>query len=663
MIGVFVVIVVTLVTRFWQLEQRVDTLWVDEAWFSVKGTEITAGGDLIPLEPPGIGRGDSLFQIYSATLMRVLGAPDPFLSRYSSAVMGSLLVGALAFFWERLWRKKLGQKKAIWAALAGAFILSTTFTAILHSRQGLQMSAAALLTVVVLWFLWRTLTHYKFTDALLTGLFLAVSLTTYEAALGLPLVVTILTGIRWWVNRQKRGRIVLLLILMAGSSVLFFSPMIAFYARNPGIFLGHVRQTQEVVEADSGPLLAQLVGIATSAAEGVGEVILSIFAAGDSNFGRNLPGRPLFDFFVAFWVGVGALWTLLRGRWTLATQLLLVWLVIMILPAALSDTRPAFSRMLPLVPLLAGWAGLGVVVGWRWVVDHRPSLKFFAGPLITVALAVSGVNNWLDYLAWSENPALFDFFYQGARQTAEQAITLNKRPDHSVMITNQSGPFTRFPFQLLLDPEGIPTFDVSDRCFPYPAAAAETVWYGVIHELDEHTVDHLRRGYGEGVSQKEVALNHPVFGDEFATFYAVLPDTSPPIPQTAVAATFGSHTMLIGYDVTVDGDVLTLMTYWKGERLLDNAKLFVHIGVGDQSEPLLVQSDETLCPGFGTVAWQPDRLMVHRSEIVLPADPALSRADIRIGLTGSAGTERLPITAATNRIENNRLILENVVGP
>ncbi|MDJ0752875.1 MAG: hypothetical protein QNJ45_05115 [Ardenticatenaceae bacterium] len=656
-----VVIVVTLVTRFWLLEERVHTLWVDEAWFSLRGLDVLSRADLIPLEKPDLGVGDSLFQIYAAAAMSLIGAPEPFSSRYASAVAGSVLVGIFAFFWIRLWRPQLGREPAVWAGIIGSFILATTFTTILHSRHGLQMSASVALSLLVFWFLWRSFFYFKTRDAVLVGLALAISFTTYEAALALPIVVTAFGAVRWWSAREERSqkrRILRQMGIMIGSTVLFFTPLIIFYANNPGIFLGHVVQTQAMVSEQSVTFTDRLTDLIFSAANGIWVVFNSFFFVGDGALGRNIPGRHLFDWFVAIWIVIGAGWVV-RTQWRRAEgQLVGIWFGVMILPAALSNTLPAFSRMLPVVPLLAGLGGIGVVKTYRWVRQRQPGLLKAGIPLLLAGFIFSAASSWRDYHSWTQDPALFDKFYQGARYTADQAIALAAESENLVLVTNQSGAFTRYPFELLLDPVGITTFDVNPTCFPHPAKGEKTVWYGVIHNLDSVTPQILRQEYGESILDNSQVILHPLYGDEFASFYPLSAADHFVLPQNEFQATFEDQILLAGYDLSVKNNQLNLKTYWQGSGALPfEALLFIHIGEGDNSDPLFAQANSVLCPGFTTPVWQPGLMMVHEMEIPLPADHDLSAADIRLGLIHPQTGDRLTVTSSMGRIENNRLIL------
>src|SRR5690349_21823637 len=88
-------VILAAVLRLGGLSQVPRTLWVDEAWFGAMGQEVLRGENLLPLQPPGLGVGDSAAQIYASAALQALGQRAAYSSRLGSALFGLLLVALL----------------------------------------------------------------------------------------------------------------------------------------------------------------------------------------------------------------------------------------------------------------------------------------------------------------------------------------------------------------------------------------------------------------------------------------------------------------------------------------------------------------------------------------------------------------------------------------
>ncbi|MBL8057362.1 MAG: hypothetical protein JNK29_11715, partial [Anaerolineales bacterium] len=136
---------------FAQLTQFPRTLWVDEAWFGLKGRAVLSGQNLFPFEVPGsgVGVGNSPFQIYASAAAQSLGVPAAYSSRAASAAAGLLTVVLLYPALLVLFRDLLPPAQRAPAALLGTAALATQFVSLFYSRDGSQHASCLLATLVV----------------------------------------------------------------------------------------------------------------------------------------------------------------------------------------------------------------------------------------------------------------------------------------------------------------------------------------------------------------------------------------------------------------------------------------------------------------------------------------------------------------------------------
>ncbi len=635
--------------RFGGLTQLPHALWVDEAWFGLKGQEIVHGADLVPLSgwSEGVGVGNSLFQMYAAAAAQAFGAPLAYSSRVASAVLGWLTVVALYPALLALWSKVLpiGQKQI--AALVGAASLASLFVGIHSGRGGVQPAGCAFWTVITLTSLYCTFARRSWRWAIATGITLAVSLTTYEAAYSLPFIVALYAVLRIaWPDDDARQKNFLLGALLGGVALVAFSPLIVFYLCHPGTLWPHLSQTEALSGAGPVSALARL-------AIGLWNTWGGISVRGDALPGRNLVNRPMFDVFLSALLWTGVAWSLLTRRYRFPSiQLALLWIVVMSLPPAATQEAPAFTRMLPMVPGLCAFVGLGAAVIWQRV--NRPR---FTAALLALGLVTSSLFSVRDYFTrWVYDPRTFDATYAGARLTADLALALTRSDD--VFITSRTQPLLKPPLEALLTGTPVQTFDATSTCLPYVNRSPRPVTYGVIPLFDPNSLSALKAAYPSG---EEVGIVAHPDGYAYSIFFRIPAGTSAPSPAHVVNGAFENGLRLSGFDVATvahPGDTVTLKLYWETNQPLTHALTdFVHIGRGAKSDPLIAQLDAPICPGFDTSRWSSGYTYIETRPLPLAPDAPPDTYDIRVGVYLPSANYRLTILAADVPTENNRVVL------
>lgn len=636
------------ILRLGWLTQIPHTLWVDEAWFGLKGREVLSGVNFLPLEKPSLGVGDSAYQIYASAAVQAMGIPAAYSSRIASAVSGVLIVVVLYPTLSELFRAFVPEYARL-AALTAAAVIAAHFPSLLYSRSGGQMTGCVLVTVLVALGLHEMFDKANWRWALLTGALIGLGQTTYEAALGLPALLCVYTGARWlWPGTNSRQRVLQLGGTALLAALAAFAPMLWFYLRHPGIYLAHVGQTQSVLD-ESG-----MTGAVFKVLGGFWNVLLGLSFQGDLVVGRNLVGRPFFDpvSSILLWMGMG--WTVWRARQVPAAQLMLIWVAVMSLPSALSSESPANSRMLPMAPALAGFVGVGAVMVWRMAASRGPRWRWATPAILGLGLALGGVESAKAYFVdWVGQPRLFDSLYFGARLTAEKALAFASAAD--VFVTPKSNEFVRDPFELLLGDTSVKIFDAAPDCLPYANRSLRDVVYGVIQVMDDRSLPALLAAYPDGAVAN--AVMHPD-GYAYSLFFRVPAGAPAPAPARSVKVQFEGGLRLIGYSMPGSarpGETVTLTLFWETSQPL-SADLtgFVHLGKGRDSQPLIAQHDGPLCPGFDPSRWEPGYVYIETRSLPLAADAATDSYDIRVGVYHPDAAVRLNILEADVPFEDYR---------
>jgi hypothetical protein len=151
--------------------------------------------------------------------------------------------------------------------------------------------------------------------------------------------------------------------------------------------------------------------------------VMQFNVRGDSDWGLNISSAPLLIWPVGllFLFGVGlAVWTLVKRRSGAGSgSLLLVWLVVMLAPTALSGDTSALRTLGTVTPvfLLAGWAA-----AWIWArLRARPAKVIFVA-----AVMVTGVAEGYRYFGeWAHSPGTARDLHV---QAVKEALMLNQFP-------------------------------------------------------------------------------------------------------------------------------------------------------------------------------------------------------------------------------------------
>ena len=206
---------------------------------------------------------------------------------------------------------------------------------------------------------------------------------------------------------QKTG----IFVVFAG---LVAAPILIHFVRNPDHFFLRSAQTWVF---DSERNLGNPLGTFLSNLWGY---VLAFGFRGDLLWRHNLVGKPVLNLWQAlfFWIGVGAaVW---QWRKRPAYRLLLLWLVLLILPAVLAreitSVPPNTIRMIGAIPAIYLLVAVGI---WEAFLFARPRVSHMTdaragavfASLVGLAILVQGVFTFRDYFhKWASSPEIYSAY-------------------------------------------------------------------------------------------------------------------------------------------------------------------------------------------------------------------------------------------------------------
>ncbi len=354
------------------------------------------------------GYGHEPLYHYWAVPFQVLFGDNVLAVRLPSAYLGLLLV-ALTMRWAK---GHFGST----AALVAGIGLAISWWPIIFSRIGIRPILEPVLLVAAFRF-WplgaRVWSRQGRRPAMAAGAVLGLSIYSYTAARIIwliPLLMLLIFALRaLWVRKGGRGDETAFLHAKMGYAAVVLVVTLIVYAPL-GLTLRANPDLQQRLEQLEGPLTALEAG-------DVGPVLrearatLGVFSfTGDPRWTYSIPHRPLFDPLTSLLFYGGLLIAL--GQWRKPAYLLLpIWLVVALLPSALSPDAPSTVRLvgaLPVVYLLPGLA-IDRLLRRLWPSDLHPlgqSARVVAallGGFLTIILLANGYRTLRDgFVRWPQ---------------------------------------------------------------------------------------------------------------------------------------------------------------------------------------------------------------------------------------------------------------------
>jgi 4-amino-4-deoxy-L-arabinose transferase-like glycosyltransferase len=313
-------------------------LHYDEAANGILAGDIGFRGER-PIFIPSYTGKEPLFFYLAGSLMRLLGE-SVYSLRLTAALIGIITIAAT--YW--LGKELLLDRRI---ALIAAALIAVSFWHVLFSRLGFRAISQPLLQAITIGALFHGLRRDSRLWMVAAGIMLGLSAYTYLAVrfFPLPLVIALIPLLLSAGNRKRRlGQ----LALFAVSGLVVLAPLAIYFMNNPDAFW--VRAGQ--VFPDQSTVAALL--------ESYWKSLGMLFVAGDPYWRFNIPDRPIFDWFLGFFMIAGwilAVVRMIRSKQPIerSAYLLLILLpLFMLLPTALAmdDIVPSNLRAIGLLPFI-----------------------------------------------------------------------------------------------------------------------------------------------------------------------------------------------------------------------------------------------------------------------------------------------------------------------
>ncbi|MBK8434791.1 MAG: hypothetical protein IPL28_27375 [Chloroflexi bacterium] len=636
---VALLVLFTAVTRFIYLGQLPPGLWFDEAWVSV-----VARGNETPVYFAANFGGMHPAVVYLTRAAQQI-SQDPLTIRYALAAVSTLTIALAVWAYRQLAAEEQG---ATQIALLTAFILGITYPFFHFSRLGYESSlpvSFALLTFAFLGRYFQNPTQPTRT-LLLVGFMCGLSLYSFGSGRFIPIAVAVAYGWHWAavVPRRPWRTAVGHFALIVSAAVLTAAPLLRYFWLNWSQF------TLRASVTASNTLGAGATSIPLALLGNLGRALAGLFLPGwgDELARHNLPGRPVFDWFLALLFLLGVALLVQRPRST-RTILLFSWVGMGLLPAILTDNPATYTRIFVAVPALAAVAAVGAIGLWRWLERYGQGV---ATAVLVGGLAFSTASTLYDYFGrWAAVPQLYDDFQVGVWQAGQMALA--KSETETVFLVPDAIDLSNPTLALLLADSAVRTHPPAP-CFYYPAAQSQPTTYLINNLVEKEMALWVRQHWPQTAVTGEV--RHSPTGDIIYTALTVPQGEWPQGVATPLEATFANSLHLRGTHIAPQPTSLLIDLWWEALAVpTADHTLFLHLyPTGAEDSPPLAQLD--IQPCWPTSQWESGVWLHDQYAMALPPDLPAGSYTLALGWYTYPTFERLNLQT-TAPLSANRLLL------
>lgn len=518
------------------------------------------------------------------------------------------------------------------------------------------------LTVYCLWRGLRAGSRWAFVAC---GMFLGLSMYTYQAARALPLLVLFGFAYTGWFRKRFSRNDLVNLALVVVVSLIVFAPLGTYFLTHPGSFFQRIEQTLVVDPSQEPGSNARVLF------DQLEKTLLTFNFHGDEEPKTNLSGRPALSLFLslAFFLGIGV--SLLRIRQPLY-PFLLSWLGVMIVPAFLAQFGPTAKRAIGTLPAVAMLIAIGTLVCRdsvrRWA-DRRAlpwsrALTVVVAVIIGAGFVYTGARTYYDYfVVWGENPDLFTHFeagessigkYVGQLPAQEQIYISPVPPEHPSVVFNSQRR------------EGLKGYN-GRVCVVVPERTVHDTTWVIVPRDDKNSLDLLEQHFPQGGIAGEGPLHYQ---QPFFLAYRVPAGAEAQIePSHQLEANWGNKIQLLGYDLDAStyqaGETIHLTLYYQRLSEMEaNYTVFTHL-LGPHNpatrSPLWGQDDSEPCRRFySTSTWDVGEIVRDSYTIEVPADAPSGEYQLITGFYNWRTLERLPVLDDAGQVLADNVVLGQV---
>ena len=344
------------------------------------------------------------------------------------------------------------------AGLIAAFLTAVMRWDINWSRIGMHGITAPFFAALTAWLTYRALDKGRAMDFALAGAALGFGMWFYAAYRLFALVIAFVLLHSLMFGKHERRRLIANIGVMALFSLIVTLPIVQFAALNPGEYFERTQSTSIFQHVAEGEEFSAFV-------ENFRKHLAMFHIEGDPNGRHNLPGAPMLDIISGMLMLAGLAIAIYRWR-SAAFLVLPVWIVVMILPGALTIPWEAPQSLRSITVIPAVIALIAIAIGFLWNVGQSIQLPLArvgmacVVAVLLVAIAYTNMNAYFGqqandpdvYSAYSTDETLM------ARDLAEQAARgyspmVSRQFRHS-LVASLFG--FRFPRQTISAPANIP---------------------------------------------------------------------------------------------------------------------------------------------------------------------------------------------------------------
>lgn len=622
--------------RLYRLDSLPPGLYWDEAFNGLDALRVL-GGYFTPFFESNYGR-EPLF-IY------LVAVSVAFFGRTALAIhIVAVLLGTLSILATyALARQLMGRQ----IALLSALLLSISYWHLSLSRLGFRAISLPLFEALTMLFLLKGLQGGRKLDYALGGLFLGATMYTYSSARFFPLVVLALLLLHWVSGRSFLGS--LQGVALFAVLTLLVSAPLGLYALNH--WDDFLRRAQGVSafnpEINRGDLPGQLWRNTS------GTLGMFLFK-GDTNPRHNLPGRPIFDPFMApiFLLGLGLL--LARSKEP-RNALLLLWIAIMLLPGLLTDSAPHFLRTAGIMPAVFLILALGLGEAWNWL--RMKGLPFsLAQPVLALLLVGSTISAFYDYFyRWPARPELAVWFNLDQVELAQRVNSLTHEPQNRVYLSEDLWHATN---EYLIQPS--PRLSIFP---PIGAIPMSTEAFFLLPYWDAETFFRERPQMGAKPMLFRVEATGGIGDLPIVTLrVGSLANTAASPPEGNLA----NLTELVAYEIGAPealnpGESITVTLYWQARSSIpEDYTVFVHF-LNEQGQRWGQHDGQPMGGFYPTSFWQPGDIVLDEHTLTLAADAPPGTYHLDVGLYRLSDMQRLSTLDAEGRPSGNAISLKPAI--
>ncbi|MDO8672656.1 MAG: glycosyltransferase family 39 protein [Dehalococcoidia bacterium] len=413
------IIAVAAFLRFYQLDSVPTGLSHDEAMNGVDALDVIYNGYHPLYFERNQGGREPLF-IYLTTAAVYIWGAVPFAMRLVPAFIGTLTVGMTFAFANRLFGRR--------TALVSAALIALSDWHVHFSRTSLRAVSFPLMAILALFLLWQAIASGRTRYFVLAGLASGLAMYTYFSSRLLPAILAAFLVYMIALHRRKvswRG-----VALFCITATIVFAPLGYYYFTHQQMFFARVDQVSALNQGTPSDPFAGLW-------QNTRNTLLMFNVLGDIFWKYNLPGKPIFETvgFVMFLIGLAL--AVVRSRRNSAAALMVIWLVIMILPGALSVESPSFIRSLGAIPAIFILPAMAFAEIWSRLANfmsrHSLRLLLWLLPIATVIWFASiGLTTFRDYfVVWGQAT---DTYYAFDTEMTEIGRFLSAQTDDSPVV-------------------------------------------------------------------------------------------------------------------------------------------------------------------------------------------------------------------------------------